>query len=176
MLGATGALVCVAAGTALGGWLRERRLARWRMLRALTEMLGFMRLMIAEERPALPDLLAQCAASAGMSPGSSEAARRFLLTSEELVRNPLSGLGCAYAKACAQVPVPWEQIEEKQALENLFAQLGSGTASMREQAVATCLRRLRPLMDGAQQEAERGGRLCMQLGALLGLMAGIALW
>lgn len=176
MLGATGALCCIAAGTALGGWLRERRQARWRMLRALVEALGFMRLMLEQERPALPELLTQSAACAGTGSGCTEAAKRLMLTAEGLVREPLSGVACAYAKACALIPAPWEQTEEKQAMENLFAQLGSGSAAMREQAVAACLRRLRPLLDAAQQEAERGGKLCMQLGALLGLMAGIALW
>lgn len=176
MLGATGALCCIAAGTALGGWLRERRLARWRMLRALTEALGFMRLMLEQERLALPELLSQSAACAGAGLGSAEASARLMKAAEELVRNPIAGIACAYDSACAQVAAPWEQAEERQAMQQLFAQLGCGSAAMREQAVSSCLRRLRPLLEEAQQEAQRGGKLCMQLGALLGLMAGIALW
>ena len=175
-LGAPGALCCLAAGTALGSWLRERRLARWRMLRALTEALGFMRLMLEQERPPLPELLNQSAACMGSGSGCDEVAKRFQRTAEEMVLQPLSGVACAYAKACAEIPMPWEQAEERCAMESLFAQLGSGTATMREQAAASCLRRLRPLLESAQTEAKRGGRLCMQLGALLGLMAGIALW
>lgn len=176
MLGATGALCCLAAGTALGSWLRERRLARWRMLRALTEALGFMRLMLEQERPPLPELLRQSAACMGNGSGCDEAAKRFQQTAEELALEPLSGAADAYARACARIPMPWEQAEERAAMENLFAQLGSGTAAMRQQATASCLRRLRPLLDAAEAEAERGGKLCMQLGVLLGLMAGIALW
>ena len=42
MLGAAGALCCLAAGTALGSWLRERRMARWRMLCAEMDALGGM--------------------------------------------------------------------------------------------------------------------------------------
>lgn len=61
-------------------------------------------------------------------------------------------------------------------MEQLFSQLGAGTAAMRERAVSACLRRLGPLMDSAQREAENGGKICMQLGMLLGLMAGIILW
>ena len=61
-------------------------------------------------------------------------------------------------------------------MEMLFRQLGSGTAAMREQAAAACIRRLRPLEEAARKEAEQGGKLCMQLGLLLGLMAGIAVW
>ena len=47
---------------------------------------------------------------------------------------------------------------------------------MREQAAAACIRRLKPLAEKAQQEAEKAGKLCVQLGMLLGLMAGIILW
>ena len=102
--------------------------------------------------------------------------KRFLHTARQLRQEPLEGLFSAYAFACAQSAVVWEQEEEKTALETLFTQLGSGTAAMREQAAAACLRRLKPVCEKAQAEAEKGGRLCMQLGILLGLMAGIALW
>ena len=78
--------------------------------------------------------------------------------------------------ACAESAVPWEQEEEKSAMDSLFAQLGTGTAAMRERTVAACIRRLKPVCEKAYTEAEKGGRLCMQLGMLLGLMTGIALW
>ena len=176
MLGAAGALCCLAAGAALGGWLRERRRARFSMLRAEMEMLGGMRLLLEQEKPAIPELLSLCATYASEKAGAEIVARRLMLVSEVIVTEPLLGLSQAYARACAQIPAPWEQEEEKAAMETLFLQLGSGTAAMREQAAAACLRRIRPLVLSAQHEAETGGRLCMQLGVLLGLMAGIALW
>lgn len=176
MLGVAGALGCVALGTALGSWLRERRLARFHMLSALTEVLNGMRLLLEQERPSIPDLLCLSASWASAGSGSDEVARRLMLASEALIRDPFLSLGEAYQLACAQIPAPWEQAEERAIMENLFAQLGSGTASMREQAAAACLRRLKPLMETARTEAEKGGKLCMQLGILLGLMAGIALW
>lgn len=176
MLGAAGALCCLAAGTALGSWLRERRLCRLHMLRAETEALSGMRLLLEQERPALPELLSACATYVSGEAGAESVARRLMLTSETLVREPLIGLDMAYAQACARIPAPWEQAEERAAMEMLFAQLGSGTAAMRQQAAASCLRRLKPLVEAAQTEAETGGRLCMQMGMLLGLMAGIVLW
>ena len=61
-------------------------------------------------------------------------------------------------------------------LDGLFAQLGTGTASMREQAASSAIRRLRPLAEKTREQAEKGGKLLMQLGLLFGLMLGIALW
>lgn len=176
MLGAAGALCCLAAGTALGSWMRIRRQTRLGMLLAEIEALNAMRLMLEEERPALPELIAACADLAAVGEGAELLARRLRKTAQNLRDFPLDGVEKAYAAACAQTPAYWEKQEEKAALQALFAQLGSGTASMREQAVAACLRRLRPVCDKAQADAEKGGRLCMQLGLLLGLMAGIALW
>ena len=176
MLGAAGALSCVAAGTALGVWLRGRKQARFRMLQAQTEALGGMRLLLEQERPALPELLTDCAGYVSIGKGAEEVARRLMITAETLNLDPLCGLTHAYREACIQVPMPWEQAEERLAMEALFRQLGCGTASMREQAVAACIRRIRPLLEAAQTEAVTGGRLCMQLGLLVGLMAGIALW
>ena len=176
MLGAAGALCCLTAGAALGSWLREKRILRFSMLQAEVEMLGGMRLLLEQERPAIPELLSACATYASGGGGAEIAARRWMLVSELIVTEPLLGLSAAYARACARIPAPWEQAEEKAALEMLFLQAGSGTAAMREQAAAACLRRLRPIAEAAQHEAQRGGRLCMQLGVLLGLMLGIALW
>ena len=64
------------------------------------------------------------------------------------LRSRCWGLGEAYAQACAQIPIPWEKAEEREAMRALFLQLGSGTAAMRAQAAAACLRRLRPLGGG----------------------------
>lgn len=176
MLGAAGALCCLTAGTALGGWLRERRLCRLRMLRGEMEALGAMRLLLEQERPAMPELLEACAGYVPGGPGGDTVVSRFTLAARELLREPLSGLDAAYARACAQTSAPWERIEERMAMEMLFRQLGSGTAAMREQAAAACLRRLKPLEEAARDEAQTGGRLCVQLGMLFGLMAGILLW
>lgn len=176
MLGAAGALCCLAAGTALGSWMRMRRTSRLSMLRAELDALNAMRMMLEEERPALPELIEACAAYTGMGEGAELLARRLRQTAQNLRQSPLDGVSGAYAFACAQTMAAWEQEEEKSAMESLFAQLGSGTAAMREQAVAACMRKLKPVCERAQAEAEKGGRLCMQLGLLLGLMAGIALW
>ena len=176
MLGAAGALCCLAAGTAIGSWMRERRMTRWVMLNALMDALGGMRLLLEQERPALPELLSDCAGYIAGGSGADQAAGRLRLTAEILAQEPLRGVAEAYALACAKVYAPWEEQEERAAMEMLFRQLGSGTAAMREQAAAACIRRLRPLAEEARTEAERGGKLCMQLGMLLGLMAGIALW
>jgi len=176
MLGAAGAAACLALGTALGSWLRERRMLRFQMISAMMDALGGMRLFLEQERPALPELLSLSATCASGNTGGDLTARRLMLVSEALVRDPMLSLSDAYARACAQIPTPWEQADERAVLETLFAQLGSGTAAMREQAVSACLRRLKPIAQSAQTEAENGGKLCMQLGMLLGLMCGILLW
>ena len=176
MLGAAGALCCLAAGTAIGSWMGERRMARWRMISAYADALGGMRLLLEQERPALPELLSDCAGYIAHGSGAEEAAKRLRLTARFLEQQPLLQVSDAYASACAKVYAPWEKPEEYAAMEMLFRQLGLGTAAMREQAAAACIRRLRPLAEDARKEAEKGGKLCMQLGILLGLMAGIALW
>jgi len=176
MLGAAGALCCLAAGIAAGSWMRERRLARWRMLAAEIDALGGMRLLLEQERPALTELVNDCVGYVSIGCGAEQVAKRFKLTSQLLTNKPLLSIADAYASACLKVYMPWEKQEERMAMEMLFRQLGCGTASMREQAAAACIRRLRPLADQAHAEAEKGGRLCMQLGMLLGLMAGIVLW
>ena len=50
MLGAAGALLCMALGTALGAGLKERLCARLRLLENEMELLARMRLLILEER------------------------------------------------------------------------------------------------------------------------------
>lgn len=176
MLGPAGALCCLAAGTAVGSWVRARKQCRLRMLQAHTEALGGIRLLLEQEKPALCELLSAAAGYVGTGCGADETAKRLILTSEQLRKNPYGGLEQAYLSACAQIAAPWEQEEEKAVMEMFFSQLGCGTAVMREQAAAACLRKLKPLMEEAQTEADRSGKLSMQLGVLLGLMAGIALW
>ena len=65
MLGAAGALLCMALGTALGAGLKERRCARLRLLENEMELLARMRLLILEERLGLPALLRTCASDGG---------------------------------------------------------------------------------------------------------------
>ena len=132
--------------------------------------------MLEQERMGLTELLCECAHYAPSGPGGEQVSRRLLWVAHALAREPLLGLGEAYAQACAQIPIPWEKPEEREAMQGLFFQLGSGTAAMRAQAAAACLRRLKPLEEEARREAEAGGSLAVRLGMLLGLMAGIALW
>lgn len=176
MLGAAGAAACLALGTAFGSWLKERRTLRFQMLCAMMDALGGMRLFLEQERPALPELLSLSATCVSKNAGGELVARRLMLASEALVCSPTLSVQDAYAKACAQLPAPWEQEDERAVLQSLFTQLGCGTAAMREQAASACLRRLKPIAQSAQTEAETGGKLCMQLGMLLGLMCGILLW
>ena len=176
MMGAAGALCCLLAGTAAGSWMRERRLRRLRTLRARLDIVGSLRLMLEQERMGLTELLCECAHYAPSGPGGEQVSRRLLWVAHALAREPLLGLGEAYAQACAQIPIPWEKPEEREAMQGLFFQLGSGTAAMRAQAAAACLRRLKPLEEEARREAEAGGSLAVRLGMRLGLMAGIALW
>lgn len=172
MLGAAGALLCMALGTALGAGLKERRCARLRLMENEVELLARLRLMILEERLGLPALLRACAADGG----EGLFARRLERTAEVLEKRPLAGLRDAYRQAVSDLPLSAEKPEEKAVMDALFAQLGTGAASMREQAAASAIRKLRPFAEKAREQAEKGGRLLMQLGLLFGLMLGIALW
>ena len=169
--GAVGAMLCVAAGLAAGMAVRERWTARYVQLHQTQDMLARLRLMLQQERLGLRELLEECAA--GMNGCLPD---RFRLTAELLGREPLLPLREAYCRAAAQCPCPGEQRCEKTALRQLFGELGTGTAAMREQAAAACLRRLKPAMEEAQKRQQTGGKLCVQLGMLAGLMAGIMLW
>ncbi|MDD3336495.1 MAG: hypothetical protein PHI98_13440 [Eubacteriales bacterium] len=171
MLGAAGALICMAAGTALGMTIRERRCARLRLLEGEIDALARLRLLLLEERFGLCRLMAECAV------GEEEVfSQRLRLTGQALEQEPLLGLQGAYELACRKAYAPYEQAGEKKVMEGLFSQLDSGTTAMREQAVSSTMRRLKPMSEQARAKAESGGKLCMQLGMLLGLMAGIALW
>lgn len=176
MMGVAGALCCLTVGTALGSWLKERRMARLNMLRAEEDVLCALRQLLEQERAGLPELLRISANHAPTGAGGEQVSRRLLATADGLEREPLAGLSKAYEKACFAVPAPWERTEERATMEMLFMQLGVGTAAMRAQAVAACLRRLKPVAEAARTGAESGGKLCMQLGMLLGLMVGIVVW
>lgn len=176
MLGAAGALVCLSAGTALGIYFRDKRQARLRLLQAMGDVLSGMRLLLTQERLGMSQLLEECAVYVPSHWGAAKLEQRLLLAAQLLASQPLLGVQGAYQKASEQLPIAWEQAEEREALHALFMQLASGNAAMKEQAVATCLRRLKPITERAQEKAQTGGKLCMQLGLLLGLMIGIALW
>ena len=176
MLGAAGALGCLAAGLALGSWMRERRLRRLQLLQAQTDAVSRMRLLLEQERPSVTELLDSAGRCVAEAEGARPCAMRLLQMAKLMKQQPLLSTSQAYEACEKQFPAPWEQAEERMAMTRFFHQLGSGTAAMREQAAASCLRRLRPLAESAQAEADRGGKLCVQLGALMGIMAGIALW
>lgn len=171
MAGAAGALLCVTAGLSLGMAIREKWFARKQMLAQTQELLGRLRLLLSQERLGLCDLLTECAHGA---PGGM--AQRFLLAAENLRREPLLSLQEAYRAAEQLTRLPGEGAAEKEALRQLFGELGIGTAAMREAAAAGCLRRLKPAAEEAERRCSTGGKLCVQLGLLAGIMAGIILW
>ena len=176
MLGAGGAMACLIAGTAVGAYLSQRRQARWTLLSAQADVLGGMRLLLNQERMGMADLLRACAAYAPPGECGAQLRKRYALCAQTLMQEPLLGVPGAYERALALTPIPGEGMEERAALSALFDQLDMGTASMREQAVVSCLHRLKPLTERAQQRAQTGNGLFVRLGMLLGLMAGIALW
>ena len=169
--GAAGAMLCVTAGLALGMAVRERWTARYTLLQQTQDMLARLRVILQQERLGLRELLEECAA--GHEGGMPD---RFRLAAKILHQEPLAALQEAYRRAEMQIPCPGEQRSEKDALHQLFCEVGTGTASMREQAVAACLRRLKPAMEEAEKRCHTGGKLCVQLGLLTGLMMGILLW
>ncbi len=171
MAGAAGALLCVAAGLSLGMAVREKWTERHRLLTQTQEMLSRLRLLLAQERLGMCELLTGCAA--GLDGGM---ARRFTLVAEILRREPLLSLAEAYQQSEKQLSLPGEGTSERAALRQLFGELGMGTAAMREAAVAGCLRRLKPAAEEAERRFRSGGKLCVQLGMLAGIMAGIILW
>ncbi len=169
--GAAGALLCCAAGLSLGMALRERWQARAALLAETQELLTRLRLLLTQERLGMCELLEECAC---VHPGGM--AQRFCITSECLRREPLCTLGEAYASACAQLRLPGEGSAEKGILSRLFAEMGLGSAAMKEAAVASCLRRLKPVLAEVERKAAMGSKLCIRLGLLGGLIVGIMLW
>lgn len=176
MLGAAGALLCLLAGVAVGTGIKERRQARLRFLQAESQAVTGMRQLLQQEKPGLPQLLRMSSAYAVTGYGADQVVRRLRYAADRLEKEPTLGLQGAYQAACIEVPAPFEQEGEKEAMALLFSQLGSGTAAMREEAASACMRRLKPMQETALAEAGKGGRLCVQLGMLLGAMAGILLW
>ncbi len=171
MAGAPGALVCTVAGLAAGMAVRELWAAREQLLCQTQDMLTKLRLLLQQERMGLCELLEECAA--GLEGGMPE---RFRLAAQRLRCEPLSSLEAVYRQAEAAVRCSGEQRIEKAAMRRLFSELGSGTAAMRERAVASCLRRLAPAEEKAKKRQDTGGKLCVQLGLLAGAMVGIMLW
>ncbi len=169
-------MLCLGLGTAAGLYLRGRRRNQLELLRAETEVLGALRLMLAEERLGLCELLERCASLLPDCEAAKPLGERFRLTAEVLGKEPYLGVSGAYSRAAASIHIPWEGAEERKALKSLFDRLGTGTASMREQAAAGCLRRLKPLLQTADEQSKSGDKLCVKLCMLLGLMLGIALW
>lgn len=171
MAGAVGALLCTAAGTALGMALRERWLARLSLVEQTQDMLARLRLMLTQERMGMCEVLGECAGE-----GKDGMPARFIETARLIRSEPLMDLHAAYAQAAEKIRVAGESKAEKKVVEQLFSEMGVGTAAMREQAVAACLRRLKPIAQEAARKAELGSRLCVQLGLLGGVMLGIVLW
>ena len=169
--GAAGAMLCVAAGLAAGMAVRERWTARHQLLSQTQDMLARLRLMLLQERLGLCELLEESAS--GLEGAMPD---RFRCAAQILRREPLLSLSEAYRRAEAHIHCPGEQRCERVALRQLCSEVSIGTAAMREQAVAACLRRLKPAAEEAQKRRQTGGKLCIQLGMLAGLMAGIMLW
>ncbi len=170
MAGAAGALLCVAAGLSVGMAVRERWSARRQMLAQTQDMLTRLRLMLNEERMGLCELLEE--AAAGLDGGMPD---RFRQVAAMVRKEPLFSLQDAYLQAEKQ-RIPGEMAPEGAVLRQLFGEIAVGTAAMREQAVAACLRRLKPISDEAEHRAALGSKLCIQLGMLAGVMVGILLW
>ena len=164
MLGLAGAVLCTLAGAAVGGALKERQHARLRLLESESEMLAQLRILLIEERMGLGQLLVECAALGG----DSLFARRLRYTAKALDQEPLGGLERAYGKASDALPLYAETREDKAAMLHLFRQLGYDNV--------ICFAPVKPVVEQARKSAHTGGKLCMQLGVLLGLMLGIALW
>lgn len=169
--GAAGALLCVAAGLAAGMAVRERWEARYQLVHQTQDMLARLRLMLTQERLGLCELLEECTARQ-----EGCMAQRFRTTASLMRKKPLLALGAAYRQAEMQHRCPGEKQCERTALRQLFDELGTGTAAMREQAAAACLRRLKPVAEEVEKRRQTGGKLCVQLGLLAGIMAGIMLW
>ncbi len=176
MLGGFGALCCFAACTGVGLMARDRCRERLDALMAWTDALSAMRLLFREERLPMDELLLECAKAADSHGAAGKVRQRLQGAGRGLALEPSLTVAEAYGRACRDTPLPAEGQEEKSALDVLFRQLGSGTAAMREQAAAGCLRRLALTVEKAREKAEKSGQLYAKLGALGGLMLAIALW
>lgn len=166
-------LLTTAAGAGAGWFLKKQYSSRNHYLENAADVLGRIRLMLMEERHGMPQLLLE---SARHSRQEDAFAHRMAHTAALIKQKPYCSLENAYISAAEQIPVRGERKQERQLMQTLFRQLGFGTAAMREQAVAAALRRLKPLREEAAHKAAAGGRLCLQLGVLFGLMVGILLW
>lgn len=176
MLGVTGAFACFAAGTGVGLLLRGRCHDRLHALEAWADALQAMGLLLREERLPLGELLYQAAQGLPGRGTAAQVRERLLHAGNAIQEAPSLTLAQAYGTAREAHPISGEQGEEKTHLALLFRQLGSGSAAMRLQAVTAAQKRFEPLAQKARTKAEQTGKLYAQLGALGGLMVGIALW
>ena len=176
MLGPAGAFACFAAGTGAGLLLRSRCHDRLHALQAWADALQVMGLLLEEERLPLGELLLQTARGLGKQGAAAQVRERLAHAGEAIQAAPSLTLSQAYEAAAKACPIPGEQGEEQGHLALLFGRLGSGTAAMRRQAVLASAKRFGPLVEKAGTKAEQTGKLYAQLGALGGLMLGIALW
>lgn len=114
-------------------------------------------------------------------PARRTAAKGFLpgrleKTAEFLEKHPLAGLREAYRQAVSALPLSAEKPEEKAVMDALFAQLGTAPPPCGNRRRPAPSESCGPFRIRRREQAEKGGKLLMQLGLLFGLMAGIALW
>jgi len=176
MLGPAGAFACFAAGTGAGLLLRNRCHDRFHALEAWRDALEVMGLLLQEERLPLGELLCQTAHGLARQGAAAQVRARLLHTGEAILSAPSLTLSQAYEAAVKTCPISGEQAEEQGHLILLFGQLGSGSAAMRHQAVMAAMKHFGLLVEKARSKAEDTGKLYARLGALGGLMLGIALW
>lgn len=172
MLGAAGAAFVHGAGHGLGRGAEGAALRRLRLLENEVELLARLRLMILEERLGLPALLRACAADGGegLLPGRLEKQPSFWKST----RWPVCGRPivrpfppCRFQRKSRRKRPSWTRFSPNW-----------------ERAPPPCGNRRRPAPSEScgpfrirrREQAEKGGKLLMQLGLLFGLMAGIALW
>lgn len=169
MNGLLRALLCALAGTAAGWYARERSLRRFALLLDWLDALAAVRLLLVEERLAIPALLRQ-AAEAVARP-QSPVSIALEAAGERLSAAPGLTVMQAFGDS-----LPTAGREETAALWGMLRLLGTGSAAMREQAVAACVRQLKPLSERAREKLQSDGKLFLRLGALGGVALGIAIW
>ncbi len=176
MLGAAGALACFALCTGAGLVARDGARQRAYALMAWLDALHVMKLLLSEERLPMDALLCESARAVDEKGAAEKVRRRLERAGEQLRAEPALTVEEAYAGACREILMPFEDPQERGSLELLFRQLGGGTAAMREQAVKGALNRLGLICDKAREKADKAGALYGRLGLLGGLAMAIILW